>query len=188
MAVTPSAMRPLGSALPEFSLPDVVSGKTISSAGLAGRPLVVAFICNHCPFVIHLKQALVEFGKFCAAREVFMVAISSNSVLSHPQDGPERMAEDARLVGYPFPYLFDQSQSVARAFDARCTPDFFLFDANGTLVYRGQFDETRPGRGTPHGSDLKAAVQAVCEGLPPISEQIPSIGCNIKWDPGNAPE
>jgi peroxiredoxin len=182
MAVTPSTMRELGTRMPTFSLPDVVSGEQVSSAALIGQVSVVAFICNHCPFVIHLKPQLVQFGKYCAKTGVKLVAISSNDVTTHPADSPENMAKDAQQLGYPFPYLFDESQDTARAFDAACTPDFFAFDATGALAYRGQFDSSRPSKSLPvTGEDLKAAVDALLAGRAPSAVQQPSIGCNIKW-------
>jgi thiol-disulfide isomerase/thioredoxin len=175
-------MRKLGTPLPNFQLVDTVSGATVSSAELIGAPLVVAFICNHCPFVVHLKPALAEFGRTYGARGARIVAISSNDVATYPQDGPLEMKRDAAELGYPFPYLFDETQDVARAFDAACTPDFFAFDAQGLLRYRGQFDDSRPGNGKPiTGSDLGRAVDALLAGTLPESDQKPSIGCNIKW-------
>jgi peroxiredoxin len=182
MAKTPSTMRALGTPMPAFQLPDVLHKKLVSSSDLAGRVSVVAFICNHCPFVIHLKPALVEFGKLCAERGVSMVAISSNDVSTHPADAPNEMAREASELGYAFPYLYDESQDVARAFDAACTPDFFVFDPAGLLAYRGQFDDSRPGNGKPiTGNDLRDAVLALTEGKSPSADQKPSIGCNIKW-------
>ncbi len=175
-------MRELGSPLPRFALPDVVSGEQVVSDDLLGHVSVVAFICNHCPFVIHLKQHLAQFGEHCASLGVKMIAISSNDVTTHPADSPENMAKDAERFHYPFAYLYDESQDVARAFDAACTPDFFVFDADGSLAYRGQFDASRPGKPTPvTGADLRAAVEALVEGRPVSSVQHPSIGCNIKW-------
>jgi len=182
MARTPSTMLALGTPLPSFALPDVVSGRIVGDSAVRGQVTVIAFICNHCPFVIHLKQDLAAFGRFCQSSGVRMLAISSNDVSSHPMDGPEAMAEDARKEGYVFPYLYDQTQDVARAFDAACTPDFFVFDAEGLLAYRGQFDSSRPGNGVPiTGEDLYAAVRALLAGERPGPEQKPSIGCNIKW-------
>jgi len=175
-------MLALGTPLPAFALPDVVSGKTVKSDVLGGRIGVVVFICNHCPFVIHLKTAMAAFGRYCDQEGVRMVAISSNDVATHPMDGPEQMAEDARAQGYVFPYLYDETQDVAHAFDAACTPDFFVFDREGRLAYRGQFDASRPGNGVPiTGEDLYGAVGALLAGKQPSLEQTPSIGCNIKW-------
>ncbi len=188
MARTPSSMIPLGTPMPAFVLPDTVSGEMVSSASLAGRPGVVVFICNHCPFVQHIRAGLADFGRWCRERGVPMVAISSNDVDSYPQDNPAAMASEARQLGYPFPYLYDESQAVARAYDARCTPDLFIFDAQGRLAYRGQFDASRPGNGIPvTGADARAAVQALLAGQRPASDQRASIGCNIKWKPGNEP-
>lgn len=188
MAVTPSSMLPLGTPLPDFTLVDTVSGQTLSSVSLTGSVAVVAFICNHCPFVVHIKAGLSEFGDYCKKRGVPLVAISANDVTTHPMDGPAAMAEDARRHGYSFPYLFDESQSVARAFDARCTPEFYVFDAAGKLAYRGQFDDARPNRPTPvTGADVRAAVDALLAGEAPKADQKPSVGCNIKWKPGLAP-
>jgi len=188
MAVTPSSMLPLGTPLPDFALVDAVSGQTVSSAALTGKVAVVAFICNHCPFVVHIKPALSEFGRYCKERSVPLLAISANDVTTHPMDGPAAMAEDARREGYVFPYLFDESQRVARAFDARCTPEFYVFDVSGKLAYRGQFDDARPSRPTPvTGADVRAAVAALLEGKLPEQDQKPGVGCNIKWKPGMAP-
>jgi peroxiredoxin len=188
MAATPSQMLPLGTQLPPFHLPDVVTGKSFPSPDLLGKPAVVAFICNHCPYVKHIRAELSAFGRECVERGVGMVAISSNDVGTHPQDGPGPMAEEARQQEYRFPYLFDAAQSVAQAFHAACTPDFFLFDAEGKLVYRGQFDDSRPGNGKAvTGNDLRAAREATLAGRAPSAEQRPSIGCNIKWRAGNGP-
>jgi hypothetical protein len=149
---------------------------------------VVTFICNHCPFVVHIKAELSRFGAFCKEQGVRMLAISSNDVGTHPMDGPVQMAEDARRHAYPFPYLFDETQATARAFEARCTPEFYVFDAAGKLAYRGQFDDARPGRSTPvTGADVRAAVDALLAGELPDRDQKPSMGCNIKWKAGMAP-
>jgi peroxiredoxin len=180
---TPSTMRTLGAPLPAFQLPNAGSGEVIGDAYLRGRgPSVVAFICNHCPFVVHIRAGLVEFGKYCQEVGVPFVAISANDVSSHPQDGPGPMAAEAKRYGFPFPYLYDESQDVARAFDAACTPDFFVFDAEGKLAYRGQFDASRPSNQLPvTGADLRAAVDALRAGKAPSPDQKPSIGCSIKW-------
>jgi peroxiredoxin len=181
MAV-PSNMRELGTAMPSFELPDTVSGKTVSSSTLQGKPAVVIFICNHCPYVKHIRQGLADFGKLCQERGVGMVAINSNDVVQYPDDGPEAMALEAKQSGYVFPYLFDESQQVARAFDAACTPDLYIYDAQGKLAYRGQFDDSRPKNNAPvDGKDARAAVEALLAGQSPSSDQKPSIGCNIKW-------
>jgi len=188
MAATPSQMLALGSKLPDFSLPDVTSGKTLSSRELAGQPAVVAFICNHCPYVQHIRTALSEFGRYCQDRGVRMVAISSNDAESYPQDAPGPMADEVKRFGYVFPYLFDETQEVAKAFQAACTPEFYAFDKRGLLAYRGQFDDSRPGNSSPvTGADLRAAVDALLEGKQPSEKQKASIGCNIKWRRGNAP-
>lgn len=183
MAATPSTMRQLGAPLPTFQLPDTRTGQVVSDADLRGRgPAVVAFICNHCPFVVHIRSGLVEFGRHCQEAGVPFVAISSNDVSTHPQDGPGPMGQEAKRHGYVFPYLYDESQDVARAFDAACTPDFFVFDGEGKLAYRGQFDASRPSNGLPvTGADLKAAVEALRAGRAPNPDQRASIGCNIKW-------
>ena len=177
-----SNMLPLGTALPSFRLKDTVSGRSVASEELAGRPSVVAFICNHCPYVKHIRAGVAEFGRFCRERGVGMVAISSNDVVTYPADSPEAMAVEAREAGYVFPYLYDESQEVARAFDAACTPDLYIFDAQGKLAYRGQFDASRPKNSEPvNGRDARAAVEALLAGRAPSADQIPSIGCSIKW-------
>ena len=180
---TSSTMRQLGAALPEFELPDTRTGEKISDAYLRGRgPSVVAFICNHCPFVVHVRAGLVEFGRYCQEKNVRFVAISSNDASTHPGDGPGPMAEEARRHGFTFPYLYDEAQTAARDFDAACTPDFFVFDAQGKLAYRGQFDASRPNNPLPvTGSDLRAAVDALLAGRAPSPDQKASIGCGIKW-------
>jgi peroxiredoxin len=188
MARTPSTMLPLGTEAPHFSLPDT-NGKTVSIHDFDGsRGLVVAFICNHCPFVKHIRKGLAEFGRDYMKRGLGLVAVSSNDADRYPADSPERMAREVEEAGYPFPYLYDESQAVAAAYRAACTPDFFLFDEDGKLVYRGQFDGSRPGNDVPvTGEDLRAAADAVLEGRPVSDDQTPSLGCNIKWKPGNAP-
>lgn len=182
MSATPSTMKRLGSALPAFELTDTRNGEPVSDAFLRGRPAVVAFICNHCPFVVHIRAGLVEFGRDCEAKGVRLVAISSNDVSTHAADGPKHMTAEAARHGFPFPYLYDESQSVARDFDAACTPDFFVYDSQGKLAYRGQFDASRPGKPLPvTGADVRAAVDSLLAGKAPNSDQKPSIGCNIKW-------
>ena len=180
---TSSTMRQLGAALPTFELPDTRTGEKISDAYLRDHgPSVVAFICNHCPFVVHIRAKLVEFGRYCQEKNVRFVAISSNDVSAFPQDGPGPMAEEARRHGFTFPYLYDETQTAARDFDAACTPDFFVFDAQGKLAYRGQFDDSRPSNPLPvTGSDLRAAVDALLAGEAPSPDQKASIGCGIKW-------
>jgi peroxiredoxin len=188
MVKTASTMLPLGTKAPAFSLPNV-DGKTVSLADFAGsKGLLVMFICNHCPFVKHLRDALAAFGKEYQAKGLKVVAISSNDVATHPDDGPEQMQAEAKSAGYTFPYLYDESQAVAQAYKAACTPDFFLFNGDMALVYRGQFDASRPGNGKPvTGADLRAAADRVLSGQSPIIEQRPSIGCNIKWKTGAEP-
>jgi peroxiredoxin len=175
-------MRELGSPLPHFELFDTTTQARVSDQLLRSNVAVVAFICNHCPFVVHIRAGLAEFGRFCKERGVSFVAISSNDVATHPDDGPEQMAVEGKAAGYEFPYLYDETQDVARAFDAACTPDFFVFDTSGKLAYRGQFDASRPGNQLPvSGDDLRAAVLSLLAGHPPSDDQKPSIGCNIKW-------
>lgn len=181
MARTPSTMKALGSSLPDFSLPDAVSGRRYGPADFSGRPLLVMFICNHCPFVIHVREELARLGREYQGA-IGILAISSNDAIAYPQDGPGEMKKEAAAAGYSFPYLYDESQSVARAFEAACTPDFFLFDAEHRLAYRGQLDDSRPGNGIPvNGQDIRAAITAVVAGKQPGAEQKPSLGCNIKW-------
>lgn len=183
MARTPSNMLPLGTKAPEFELLDTVSNMTLSLEKLKGKNgTVVMFICNHCPFVIHVNPELSKLGKEYQAKGIGFVAISSNDVINYPQDAPDLMKEKAKAMEYSFPYLYDETQEVAKAYDAACTPDFYLFDANLELVYRGQLDDSRPGNGLPlTGSDLRNAMDAVLNGNAVDSNQKPSIGCNIKW-------
>lgn len=182
MAATPSTMLPLGTPLPSFSLPDVVTQQNVKSTDLAGSVAVVAFVCNHCPFVKHIRSGLADFGRYASERGVKLVAVSSNDVVGYPQDSPPKMVEEAKDAGYTFPYLYDESQDVAKAFRAACTPEFYLFDRDGKLAYRGQFDDSRPNNGQPvTGKDLRLAVEALLAGHTPSPEQKPSIGCNIKW-------
>ena len=190
MARTYSTMAPLGMALPTFELTDVVSGRQVGEADFAAAPaLLVAFLCNHCPYVRHVRSGLADFAREYQKRGLAVVGISSNDVGAYPQDGPDGMREEARDAGYTFPYLFDEKQGVAKAFAAACTPDFFLFDGGRRLAYRGQFDGSRPSNGVPvTGEDLRTAVDAVLAGGLPDAEQTPSIGCNIKWIPENAPD
>ncbi len=190
MAQTASTMLPLGTPAPAFDLPEPATGETVSPDRFRDAPaLLVIFMCNHCPFVKHIRQGLVRFAREYQERGLAIVAISANDVANHPDDSPAKMAEEARTFGYPFPYLYDESQSVAKAYRAACTPDFFLFDADRKLVYRGQFDGSRPGNNIPvTGADLRAAADAVLAGQSPSPEQKPSIGCNIKWKAGNEPD
>lgn len=182
MALTPSNMLPLGTHAPSFTLPST-EGKMIGLGDYSDAPaLLVMFICNHCPYVKHVRQGLAELGRDLAAKGVAVVAINSNDVAKYPDDSPELMKVEKANSGWNFAYLFDESQEVARAYDAACTPDFYLFDAKRRLVYRGQMDDSRPGNGKPvTGNDLRAAVDAVLAGNPVGAEQKPSIGCNIKW-------
>lgn len=188
MVRTPSTMLPLGTTAPDFSLPNV-DGRALSLADAAGpKGTVVMFICNHCPFVKHVADQLAALGRDVMPLGIGVVAISSNDVSTHPADSPEQMVHEAEDRGYPFPYLYDESQEVAKDYHAACTPDFFLFDAGRKLVYRGQLDASRPGNEVPvTGADLRAAIDAVLAGKPVATEQRPSLGCNIKWKPGNEP-
>jgi len=189
MPETPSTMLDLGTLLPSFSLPDF-NGKTVTDADFTGgKALLVAFICKHCPFVKHIRGEFARFAKESQAKGLQVVAIASNSIDEFPEDGPEGMKEEAAEAGYTFPYLFDKDQKVAKAFKAACTPDLFLFDGNRRLAYRGQFDSSRPKSNVPvTGADLRAATDAVLAGQKPSEQQRPSVGCNIKWYPGNEPE
>jgi len=189
MVKTASTMRPLGMQAPAFSLPNV-DGKTVSLADFAEkRGLLVIFLCNHCPFVVHLRSALAAFGKEYQTKGLGVVGINSNDVTNYPDDSPERMKAESKSAGYTFPYLFDDSQDVARAYGAACTPDFFVFDAERQLVYRGQFDDSRPGNNKPiTGVDLRSACDAVLAGKPVAATQKASIGCNIKWKAGRVPD
>ena len=182
MAETASTMLPLGTAAPHFQLPDP-HGKRTSSDDFAGASaLLVAFICNHCPYVKHIQSRFAALATEYQARGVAVVAISSNDVENFPEDAPEKMAEEIVKAGYTFPYLYDESQEVAKAYRAACTPDFFLFDRNRRLVYRGQFDDSRPKNGVPvTGADLRAALEAVLAERAVPGDQKPSVGCNIKW-------
>lgn len=186
MAVTPSTMLPLGTPAPAFALPDI-TGELVSIETYSGNPLLVIFMCNHCPFVIHVADELAMIGEEYADR-VAIIGINSNDVSTHPEDSPEKMKEEASRRGYSFPYLYDETQEVAKAFHAACTPDFFLFDRDHKLVYRGQLDDSRPNSDIPvTGKDLREALNAVIAGKPASDKQRPSAGCNIKWKPGNAP-
>lgn len=183
MSFTESNMLPLGSNAPSFTLPDTVSGKMISLNEIASdKATVVMFICNHCPYVLHVNDELVRLANDYIPKGVSFVAISSNDVENYPEDSPERMKVVAQKLGYPFPYLYDESQEVARAYDAACTPDFYVFDKDLKLVYRGRLDDSRPKTNTPlTGKDLRAALDAVLSGQPVSERQYPSGGCNIKW-------
>jgi len=189
MVRTPSTMLPLGTPAPGFSLPNV-DGSTVELADVVGRHgTVIMFICNHCPFVKHVADQLAALGREYIPAGIGFAAISSNDVSSHPSDSPEQMVHEAELRGYPFPYLYDETQEVAQAYRAACTPDFFLFDAAQKLAYRGQLDSSRPGNDIPvTGSDLRAALDALVAGRDPDGAQRPSLGCNIKWKSGLEPE
>jgi len=189
MALTASTMLPLGTKAPNFQLPDVVSGKTISLSTFAGKQaLLVIFLCKHCPFVQHIKDELARLGKDYVDRSVGIVGISANDVSNYPDDAPDKLKAMAQELGLPFPVCYDESQEIAKAYTAACTPDFFLFDADQQLVYRGQLDDSRPSNGKPvTGADLRAALDAVLAVKPVNPEQKPSVGCNIKWKPGNEP-
>ncbi len=189
MVKTASTMLELGTKAPDFSLPNV-DGTTVSLAGFADAPaLVVVFMCNHCPFVKHIAPPLADFGREYQANGAAIVAISSNDVSTHPDDSPEQMIHEVENRGYTFPYLYDETQEVAIAYRAACTPDFYVFDKSQRLVYRGQFDNSRPDSGIPvTGEDLRKAVDAVLAGKPIPEPQIPSIGCNIKWKTGAEPK
>ncbi len=189
MAETPSTMAALGMAAPDFALPDT-DGRTVALGDFADAPgLLVVFMCNHCPFVKHIREELARSVRRYQDQGLAVVGISSNDAETFPQDGPEAMAREVEELGYTFPYLFDGAQSVAKAYKAACTPDFFLFDRDRRLVYRGQFDGSRPGNEVPvTGADLGAAVDALVEDEPVSPDQRPSIGCNIKWKAGNEPD
>ncbi|HEY8504340.1 MAG TPA: thioredoxin family protein [Gemmataceae bacterium] len=188
MAVTPSTMVSLGTPAPNFRLPDT-EGKMVSLSDFADAPvLVVAFICNHCPYVQHIRPAFVQLAREYQEKGVAFVAINSNDAAAYPDDSPERMAEEKKKAGFTFPYLYDETQEVAKAYAAACTPDFYVFDRHRRLVYRGQMDDSRPGNDRPtDGADLRAALDAALAGEEPSRQQKPSTGCNIKWKPGNAP-
>ena len=189
MVQTASTMLPLGTKAPDFSLPDV-SGKKVSLSDFADAPAVlVIFMCNHCPYVKHVAAGLAELAKDYQRRGVAVVGINSNDVDSFPDDSPAKMAEEVKARGYTFPYLYDATQCVAKAYRAACTPDFYVFDRRRKLVYRGQMDSSRPQSGVPvTGEDLRAALDAVLAGQPVSADQRASLGCNIKWKAGNEPE
>ncbi len=188
MALTPSTMLPLGTPAPDFHLPDT-QGKTVSLASFKDQPaLVVIFMCNHCPYVVHIRAGLAQLALDYAPKNIALVGINANDARNYPADSPARMKDEVAAAGYTFPYLYDETQAVAKAYRAACTPDIFLFDRGRRLVYRGQFDASRPGNGLPvTGKDLRAALDAVLAGRPTSEMQAPSLGCNIKWKPGNEP-
>lgn len=183
MALTESTMMPIGTTAPDFTLPDTVSGNIYSVSSMKGsKGTVIMFICNHCPYVVHINEKLVEIANEYATKGIQFLAISSNDTEKYPQDGPDKMKAHAKEVGYTFPYLYDETQEVARAYDAACTPDFFVFDKDLKLAYRGRMDASTPGNGKPlTGSDLKGALNALIAGQFVSEIQYPSMGCNIKW-------
>jgi peroxiredoxin len=189
MAAVNSTMLPLGTAAPDFRLP-TADGRCVGRDDFKDAPaLLVMFICNHCPYVKHIRSGLAAFGRDYHERGLAIAAINANDVATYPDDRPEKMAEEARAAGYTFPYLYDETQAVAKSYRAACTPDFFLFDRDRRLVYRGQFDDSRPGNDRPvTGADLRAAADAVLAGCAVPEDQRPSIGCSIKWKSGGAPE
>lgn len=189
MVLTASTMLPLGTKAPEFHLPEVVSGENISLANFADKKaLLVMFICRHCPFVKHIQQELANLGKDYFNSDLGIVAISANDAQNYPNDAPESLKEMSTELGFKFPFCYDETQETAQAYTAACTPDFFLFDQERKLVYRGQLDDSRPSNNKPvTGADLRAAIEAVLVDQAVTSEQIPSVGCNIKWKPGNEP-
>ncbi|HHM04269.1 MAG TPA: thioredoxin family protein [Gammaproteobacteria bacterium] len=189
MARTPSTMLELGTPAPQFRLPDT-DGTWVSRDDFKdARGLLVVFMCNHCPYVLHIREALADFAREYQARGLAMVGINANDVERYPDDSPEKMAQEKARAGYSFPYLFDATQEVAKAYRAACTPDFFLFDESHKLVYRGQFDDARPGNDVPvTGRDLRAAAAALLAGQHIDTDQKPSLGCNIKWKPGQEPD
>jgi len=182
-------MLELGTPAPDFSLPDPVSGNTVKLSDFADRPLLIVFSCNHCPYVLHILKSFVEYANESQRSGLAVIMINANDVDGYPDDSPEKMIELARFYGFEFPYLFDQSQQVATAYRAACTPDFFLFDNQHRLVYRGQYDASRPGSNIEiTGSDLKSASQALMANEAISAPQLPSMGCNIKWRSGNEPQ
>lgn len=190
MSRTPSTMQKLNTKAPDFELPDVVTNETVSLSDFEeSEALLVIFMCNHCPYVKNIKEGLVDFANDYDEEELGIVAVSSNDVENYPDDGPEKMAAEAEEFGYPFPYLYDEDQEAAKAYRAACTPDFFLYNSDRKLVYRGQFDDSRPGNDEPvTGEDLREAVDLLLDDGSVVEEQRPSIGCNIKWKPGNEPD
>jgi peroxiredoxin len=181
MVLTESASLPIGSAAPNFTLPDTRNNQPVTLADLAGQPVLVVFMCNHCPYVVHVIDPLVSLAHELADQGVATITISANDISRYPQDGPLKMAELAAAKGFGFPYCFDEQQSVARAYGAVCTPDIFLLDADHRLFYHGQFDDTRPGNGTAHGADLREAARRLLQGESAPTETRPSVGCSIKW-------
>jgi peroxiredoxin len=189
MVLTPSNMPELGGAAPDFRLADVTTGALVTRAGAARRKgLLVMFICRHCPYVMHVQEELAKLGRDYRESEVGIVAMCANDPETHPEDAPGSLSEMSRQLGFTFPYVHDETQAVAKTYGAACTPDFFLYDGGLRLVYRGQLDDSRPGNGKPvTGRDLRAALDAVVAGRPVSADQTASLGCNIKWKPGNEP-
>jgi thiol-disulfide isomerase/thioredoxin len=184
-----STMLELGTEAPAFALPEPATGRIVSRDDFTGQPLLVAFICNHCPYVVHIREAFTALAKEYSEKGVAVVAINANDVASYPDDSPEKMIEEVKRAGYEFPYLFDETQQVAQEYKAACTPDFFLFDKHHDLFYRGQFDSSRPRNDEPvTGSDLRNALDALLKGFYPPNDQKASMGCNIKWKAGNEPD
>lgn len=189
MAETPSTMLALGTELPDFSLPNVMADQPFSKADCKGKGLLVMFICNHCPFVVHIKDEFKRLQDDYASRGIQIVAINSNDIKNYPQDGPTHMRDLAKNEGWNFPFLLDEKQNVAKTFQAACTPDFYVFDGAMKLVYRGQIDDSRPGNGKPvSGKDIRQALDQLLSGKAVSTNQKPSVGCNIKWASGNEPD
>lgn len=190
MAAVKSTMLDLGTLAPDFTLPNVSGGKiNLKEYSEQSKGVVIAFICNHCPFVLHINRELAKVASEYQEKGIRFIAISSNDVSNYPADSPEQMGRVVEKEGYSFPYLYDETQQVAKSYQAACTPDFFLFDENLRLIYRGQLDDSRPGNGRPvSGSDLRNAMDRLLENRAPVGIQIPSIGCNIKWKKGNEPD
>lgn len=189
MARTPSTMLDLGTPAPYFSLLEPATGQTVTLDDYKQQPILVVFMCNHCPYVIHLREELVRFADEYRAKGLEVIAINSNDVISYPADSPEKMTADVKQFNYSFPYLFDESQAVAQSYQAACTPDFFMFDQQHTLFYRGQFDDSRPRNDVPvTAQDMRLAADKLLAGEPAPQDQKPSLGCNIKWKAGNEPE
>ena len=188
MVLTPSNMLDLGTSAPDFTLPEPASGRSVSLSDYHGKPLLVVFSCNHCPYVLHIIEAFTRMANTAQQRGLAVVMISANDVVGYPQDGPQPMADFARQHGFRFPYLYDESQQVALAYEAACTPDFYLFDEEHKLAYRGQFDASRPGNTEAvDGADLQAAIDAVLGSGEFPDPQVPSVGCSIKWRADNQP-
>jgi len=189
MARTPSTMLELGTDASDFALPEPATGRVVAKQDFNGKPLLVAFICNHCPYVILIREVFAQLAKDYQQRGVAVVAINANDVANYPDDSPAKMVEEVQNHAYTFPYLYDETQAVAKAYQAACTPDLYLFDAQHKLYYRGQFDAARPGNAVPAtGSDLRHALECLLADMPPPDAQTPSLGCNIKWKAGNEPD